>query len=139
LKDQKNKKIETMKKILTVLAIAIGLFFTSCEKEIGTVTVLNETGYDIWTDVTWGDGIENYEKHLDDGSSYKYNDVPAGTIEIWISFNNTEWAYEYENLSVDEDMLYTWYLSSMKSANGCPFVLDLGDGVRHVPVLKEKH
>jgi hypothetical protein len=127
-----------MKKILTVLAITIGLFFTGCEKEIGTVTVLNETGYEIWTDVTWGDVVENYEKRLSDGASYKYNDIPAGSIEVWISFDGSDWYYEYENLSIGEDMLYTWYLSARKAANGCPFVLILPNGQHVIPTLKTK-
>ena len=35
-------------------------------------------------------------------------------------------------------MTYTWYLSTKKAANGCPFVLDLGNGNMVVPELKVK-
>ncbi len=140
-----------MKKILKKVsflnyALFIGIMFLgmtislqSCKKEEGTVTVKNETGWTIWTDVTWADFVENYEKRLSDGSSYKYDPVPAGTIEIWIRFDDTDWSYNTEHLGIDEDMLYTWYLSRKKAANGCPFVLELPDGRRVVPELKVKH
>ena len=125
------KKISVLS---TIFALFIGLtfFLTSCEPpepprpqceidNVGTVTVKNSTGYNIWTDVTWGNVVENYEKLLYNGNSYKYSNIPAGSIEIWVSFDGNDWYYEYESLSACEDMTFTWYLNSRKSANGCPF------------------
>lgn len=130
--------------VLTLLGVAI-----SCEKEppipycerenVGIVTVENLTGYPADVDVTWGNVVENYEAFLYDGESHTYLDVPAGRIEIWISFDGEEWTYQYEDLNTCEDMTFTWYLSARKSANGCPFVLDLGDGRLVVPTKKDKH
>jgi len=142
-----------MKKFKAVLLIwatlMAGVFIMqSCEKEpprpqceidnVGTVTVKNSTGYNIWTDVTWGNVVENYEKLLYNGNSYKYSQIPAGSIEIWVSFDGSDWYYEYENLSACEDMTFTWYLSARKST-GPPFVLYGPDGKEIIPTLKEKH
>jgi len=126
----------------------VGIFaFQSCEKEppipacerdrVGTVTVKNSTGYNIWTDVTWGNVVENYEKLLYNGNSYKYNQIPAGSIEIWVSFDGQDWSYNYESLSSCEDMTYTWYLSSRKSAGVCPFYTYI-NGEEIIPTLKQK-
>ena len=130
-----------MKKLLAVLVLAFGIFFLGCEKEdpvppceankVGSVTVKNSTGYNVWVDVTWGDVAENYEKLLYNGNSYPYENVPAnghpqsygGTIEIWVSFDGNDWYYEIDNLSPCEDMLFTWYLNARKST-GLPFDLD---------------
>jgi len=127
---------------------AIMITFPSCEKvdprpaceigNYGSVTVKNSTGYNVWVDVTWGNVVENYEKLLYNGNTYKYNEVPAGSIEIWVSFDGNDWYYEYEGLSACEAMTYTWYLTSKKSANGCPFVLILPDGKEVTPTMKEK-
>lgn len=137
-----------MKKVLGSILITLSVLFivASCEVEPpvpacesghwGWVTVINSTGYSAWVDVTWGNVVENYEKHLYNGNSYKYNEIPAGSIEIWISFDGDDWVYDYENLSSCEDMDFTWYLSARKSANGCPFVLVLPDG-RHVAPTKK--
>ena len=112
----------------------------ACERDnVGTVDVKNNTGYSIWTDVTWGNVVENYEKRLSNGSHYKYTQVPAGSIEIWVSFDGSDWSFNYENLSACEDMTFTWYLSARKAANGCPFVTYLPDGTSVVPIKKEKH
>lgn len=123
-----------MKKAFGIILLTLATLFivASCETEppipyceehnVGTTTVKNSTGYNIWTDVTWGNVVENYEKLLYNGNSYKYSDVPAGTIEIWVSFDGSDWYYEYENLSACEDLTYTWYLSSRKST-GLPFEL----------------
>jgi len=114
------------------LLMALALFFgvllltTSCEEpeppkpdceinNYGSVTVKNSTGYNIWTDVTWGNITENYEKLLYNGNAYKYNRVHAGSIEIWVTFDGDDWYYNYESLSPCEDMTYTWYLNSRKS------------------------
>jgi len=120
----------------------------SCEKEpprpdcevnrYGDVTVKNSTGYNIWVDVTWGNVVENYEKLLYNGNSYKYNEIPAGSIEIWVSFDGNDWYYEYESLSSCESMTYTWYLSSRKSAGDCPFYTYAKNGMRIEPTLKVK-
>ena len=135
-----------MKKILLkfVLVLAVlGLTtFTSCEIEpptpacesenFGWVTVKNSTGHNCWVDVTWGSVVENYEKLLYNGNSHKYNNIPAGGIEIWISFDGNDWYYEYENLSACEDMNYTWYLNARKSIS----LLMNGQDVK--PMLKIK-
>jgi len=120
--------------------------FTGCEVEppvppcerdnVGTVTVKNSTGYKIWTDVTWGNVTENYEKLLYNGNSYKYSNIPAGSIEIWASFDGNDWYYDYENLSACEDLTFTWYLSARKST-AAPFVSYI-NGEEIIPTLKEK-
>ena len=142
-----------MKKFRAILLIwavlMAGVFIMeSCEKpdprpaceieNIGTVTVKNSTGYNVWVDVTWGNVVENYEKLLYNGNSYKYSQIPAGSIEIWVSFDGQDWYYEYENLSACEDMTFTWYLNARKSANGCPFVMYGPDGKEITPKLKQK-
>jgi len=143
-----------MKKILLKFALVLAfigtIFILSCEppepprpdceiNNYGSVTVKNSTGYNIWVDVTWGNVIENYEKLLYNSNSYKYTHVPAGSIEIWVTFDGTDWSFNYENLSSCEDLKYTWYLSNKKSAGDCPFILDVGNGEMVIPVLKEKH
>jgi len=119
----------------------------TCERDkVGSVTVKNSTGYTVEVDVTWGNVVENYEKTLYNGNSYKYNSVPAaghpesfgGQIEIWVSFDGSDWYYEYENLSPCEDMTFTWYLSARKSAGTCPFVSYDPDGKEIIPTLKQK-
>jgi len=115
-----------MKKLLAILAIAFTAFLFSCQEKIvipdceknhyGTVTVVNKTGYNAWVDVTWGNVVENYEKLLYNNGSYKYNDIPSGSIEIWIKISN--WEFNYENLSDCEDMTYTWYLVKSATAKG---------------------
>jgi len=140
-----------MKKItfIAVLILLMGVMF-SCEKEdpipyceehnVGTVEVKNSTGYNIWTDVTWGDVIVNYETRVSNGGSYTYNDIPAGRIEIWISFNGSDWYFEYESLSACEEMTFTWYLDTgARKSAGSPFVLDIGDGNLVSPTLKDKN
>ena len=141
------KKIRKVFTSWLILVMSI-IIIQSCVKEpplpqceidnVGTVTVKNSTGYNVWVDVTWGSYATNYEKLLYDNSSYKYSNVPAGNIECWATLDNVNWYYEYENLSVCEDMTYTWYLTNKKSANDCPFVIDIGDGNLYVPIKKEK-
>ena len=142
--------MKRIKFIFTLWLVLMGavLVIESCETEppippcerdrVGTVTVKNNTGYSIWTDVTWGNVVENYEKRLYNGNSYKYTNVPAGTVEIWVSFDGDDWYFEYENLSSCEDMTYTWYLNARKSTNDCPFVGYGPDGKEVIPVKKEK-
>ena len=132
------------------LVLMMGVFvIQSCEEpepprpdceinNYGSVTVRNSTGYNVWVDVTWGNITENYEKLLYNGNSYKYTRVHAGSIEIWITFDGSNWSYNYESLSPCEDMIYTWYLSGKKSAGECPFVLILPNGEEVIPTLKEK-
>ena len=116
-----------MKKV--VLGLVLGLFvlfaFNQCEKEdpkpdceinnYGSVKVTNHTGYPLWVDVTWGDVISNYEKKLNNNASYTYNKVPAGSVEVWGSFDGDEWVYDVESLTVCEDMTFTWTLATSKS------------------------
>ena len=129
------------------LVLMMGVFIIqSCETEpildpcerdqVGTVTVKNSTGYSIWTDVTWGNVVENYEKRVSNGSSTKYSNVPAGSIEIWVSFDGSDWAFNYEHLSACEDMTYTWYLTSTKSTERIPYTFVNGEQV--YAVQKEK-
>jgi hypothetical protein len=139
------QKVSTLL-IVLVMLVGIQMVMTSCEEvqeacerdNVGTVTVVNETGYSIYTDVTWGDYNTNYEKMLYDNGSYKYSNVQAGSIEIWITFDGEDWSYNYENLSACEDMTYRWYLTYNKSANGCPFILELPDGTTVIPTRKHK-
>lgn len=119
--------MKLMKSIFLAFAVLImpALLTISCETtpvrdqceidNVGTTKVVNSTGYSIWTDVTWGNYTTNYEKFLKNGGSYKYLDVPAGSIEIWVSFDGDDWYYNYENLSACENLTYTWYLNSYKS------------------------
>lgn len=131
-----------MKKIIGIITVLLFTTFSfmSCEKEppipacesgkVGTVDVYNSTGYNIMSDVTWGDVVENYEAWINNGSHKLYSNVPAighpqsdgGTIEIWVSFDGDDWYFEYENLSPCEDMNFTWYLNARKST-GLPFDL----------------
>jgi len=141
--------MKRIKFIFTLWVVLMGAVFIiqSCETEppippcerdnVGTVTVKNSTGYSIWTDVTWGNVTENYEKRVSNGSSTKYSNIPAGSIEIWVSFDGSDWVFNYEHLSACEDMTYTWYLSARKST-GCPFMTYI-DGKEVYPVLKQKH
>jgi len=142
-----NRK-EFLKGLTGIFATGALFAVAACEKEppipacerdrVGTVTVKNSTGYNIWTDVTWGNVVENYEKLLYNGNSYKYNQIPAGSIEIWVSFDGQDWYYEYENLSACEDMTFTWYLTALKSAGECPFHGMTPDGELVTPKLKIK-
>ena len=133
-----------MKKLLSILFLAIGLFIAGCEKEdpkpqceqnkVGSVLVENDTGYPGDFDVTWGDVVENYEKTLYDGNTYLYTNIPAsghpdsygGTIELWINLNVggvwTGWQFNEENLSPCEEMSYRWYLSNSKSTEIRPIM-----------------
>ena len=147
-----------MKKILLKFALALAfigaIVISSCEKEppipacerdhVGTVTAKNSTGYNIWVDVTWGDVVENYEKLLYNGNSYKYTQIPAsghpesygGKIEYWASSDRDSWVWDIDYLSPCEDMTVTWYPASRKST-GCPFVLYI-NGEEVIPKLKLK-
>ena len=111
-----------MKKFFAIFALIATVIVFSCTKpeppkpdceinHYGSVTVKNETGYNIWVDVTWGNIVENYEKLLYNGNSYKYTNIPAGNIEIWYTYTGNDWYYNYENLSACEDMTYRWYRS----------------------------
>lgn len=134
----------------TLLILMLGVFcIQSCENEppipacerdkVGTVDVINSTGYRIKTDVTWGSVTNNNEMWLNNRASYLYRDIPAGGIEIWIKFDGGSWAYDYENLSVCENLKFTWYLDARKSVNDCPFLLDIGNGQLVKPKLKDKY
>lgn len=113
-----------MKKVKTwfIVLITALFMFSGCETEpptpdcelqnYGSVTVNNDTGYKIYTDVTWGNVVTNNEVRLSHGSSYKYTKIPAGSIEIWVSFDGYDWDYQIEYLSACEDMSYRWYLKS---------------------------
>ena len=132
------------------IAILSGFIaFNSCEPpepprpqceidRVGTVTVKNSTGYNIWTDVTWGNVVENYEKLLYNGSSYKYNNIPAGGIEIWATFDGSDWVYNNEYLTSCQDMTYTWFMNRKSDGTGS-LVLELETGEFVIPIYKEKH
>ena len=136
-----------MKRILGILFI-IGLLFVSCEEELpiipdcemnktGTVNVINKTGYPIYTDITWGVIVTNDEKFLVNKNSFKYEDIPSGSIEIWIKYDGKNWRWSGEHLSTCEDMTYTWYLVKDKPDDDLPFALDVGNGNLYTPTLKE--
>jgi hypothetical protein len=111
-----------------------------CESNhYGSVLVKNNTGYKIYTDVTWGSYNTNDERVLYVGGQTKYNEVKSGSIEIWVSFDGNDWSYNYENLSDCEDLTYTWYLSARKSANDCPFYGIDPEGNKVIPTRKQKN
>ena len=140
-----------MKKLLSILCLAIGLFIAGCEKEpsvpqceaekTGTVLVENDTGLTGEFDITWGDVAVNYEKTLYNGNTYLYTNIPAsghpesygGTIELWVRLKVgnawTEWLYNEENLSPCEEMEYRWYLSNSKSSELRPILEISSNGV----------
>lgn len=134
-----------MKRLLLAFVLVFSAILFSCEEKVvipdcelnhyGNVTVKNSTGYNVWVDVTWGNVSINYEKLLYNGGTHKYNEIPSGSIEIWVTFDNVDWYYEYENLSDCEAMTYTWYLTSIKST--CPFELEV-NGKMVTPTLKIK-
>ena len=141
-----------MKKIL--LGLVLGLFvlfaFDFCTKapppkpdceinSYGSVHVANQTGYDLWVDVTWGNVVENDEYKLRPGNARKYTKIPAGNIEIWASFDGNSWIYDIDNLSVCEDMTFTWYLNNAKSTEKTLFLRNDVTGEELNPTRKDKH
>ena len=129
-----------MKKILLKFALALAfigaIIISSCEKKpvippcerdnVGTVTVVNRTGYSIWVDVTWGNIVENYEKLLNNNGSYKYSEIPAGSIEIWAKISS--WEYDVEYLNACENMTYTWTLAKSGDVKSAELMLEISDG-----------
>lgn len=111
--------------LLSFLAGAIA--FTSCKKEeplpdclryeFGQVTIENETGWDLYVDVTFNDYEEYDTRLLFHGQSYTYEEIPAGVIDIWGSYDYEEWSWETEDLSSCEDLVFTWYSGDKKSTN----------------------
>ena len=125
--------MKKLKKLISLTFVFMTLLFigttNSCTKPIppkpdcelnnyGSVTVKNETGLNIWVDVTWGNVVENYEKLLYNGNSYKYNKIPAGSIEIWYTYTGNDWYYNVEYLDACEDMTYRWYRSGKGADSG---------------------
>ena len=89
---------------------------SECETlSYGFVKVVNNTGSDVWVDVTWGDVSINDERQISDGEDTTYDEIPAGSIEIWVSFDGNDWYYEYYTLEVCENLKFTWYISTKKS------------------------
>ena len=129
-----------MKKIGIILAIFSIILSCNpkpeCEVEYwGDVIVENQTGYSIWTDVTFNDVDINHEEYLRDRTSYRYMYVPSGSIEIWLSYDGNDWVWEYENLSACEELTFTWYSTNKKSGS---FILKLPNGLLVEPNVKEK-
>ena len=110
--------------LLSFLAGAIA--FTSCKKEeplpdcyiykFGMVTIENATGYDLFVDVTFDNYDEYDTRLLFPNQSHTYEEIPAGPVDIWASFDEIEWTWEEDNLSACEDMTFTWYLDGKKSS-----------------------
>lgn len=129
-----------MKKIVTLLILAIGLFVSSCEVEpptpdcelydYGEVTVVNKT--EVWhiiVDVTYTETSINDEKRLFQDGSYSYR-MDAGKIYIWASANGNDWFYDTYYLKACENLTYTWYyVSGKKSTNSGLYSIVEVDGV----------
>lgn len=118
-----------MKKVLSILFLAIGLFIASCEtvdpvpacesEGWGEVLVENDTGYSGYVDCTYSTNGINYEKFLYDGGSYRY-EMDKGTVYIWFSFNGDDWVRDSYYLGSCEELTYTWYIDKKKSTEGFP-------------------
>lgn len=103
----------------TVLITIMAMFFTGCEEEpdkkdcevknYGKVIVKNKTGYEICVDVTEGSSDYNNEKWISSGSQTTYNEIDAGTITVWASYDGSNWSKEKHSLSSCEEYTYTWY------------------------------
>jgi len=103
----------------TAFIVAIAISFMGCEEEpdkkdcevknYGKVIVKNKTGYDICVDVTEGSSDYNNEKWISPGSQTTYNEIDAGTIKVWASYDGDSWSKERHNLSSCEEFTYTWY------------------------------
>ena len=135
---------KTFRKLVLVLAVILA--FVGCRKDpipacelerYGWITVVNRTTYDADVDVTWFSDDENYVVFLEHGDRFTYDEVPAGTVKIWITLDWVDWYYEVESLSPCEDMEFTWYLDAKKST-GCPVLLDIGNGELITPQRGEK-
>lgn len=137
-----------MKKLALILTFIIGaLIFSSCHKEdpapdclrygFGKVTVENLTGWDLFVDVTWGN-IEEYDTRLlYHGKSTTYHEIPAGTIDIWGSYDEYEWSWSTETLTPCEDMIFTWYSGDKKSTEKT-LMLKVKKGDKEIILKPEK-
>lgn len=109
-----------MKKLLktTILLVTVFSFalFTSCEPKeepceagnYGTVKVNNMTGSNIYVDVTFDETDYNDERFIYNNGSSTYSKIPAGSVDLWASFNGDDWVYNTEYLSACETLDYNW-------------------------------
>jgi len=128
------KKLKNILLILIVSTLFLGcdslVDKPACEKDqTGSVKVVNNTGYSIYVDVTWGSSTYNSERYVSNGSSSTYNNVPAGTVTIWASFDRSDWTSGYTSVSSCSTKTYTWSygkkspplnLSDIMSADSSP-------------------
>ncbi len=82
-----------MKKLLIfIVTAALAISFTSCTEECeknktGDVIITNNTGEDLWFDITGDDNQTTENRFIQKGSISTYT-VPAGNIKIWASHVN---------------------------------------------------
>jgi hypothetical protein len=113
------KKLYFIKTILASLFIMIFLGASQCgkkepcdENNVGSVKIYNNLGItirvDIWSAYIPGDGFLG-ERTISDGSSTLYDNVPAGSIEIWEEDANSAWGYWTESVSECETVEFEIY------------------------------
>lgn len=116
-----------MKKILLSMILILSFIFIGCEdpkpdceeNNTCTVTVINNTGYIIYVDVTWGNSNYNDERLLYNGYSTTYRNLPSGLLTIWASFNADDWVYDDEYVSSCVDFKYTWVYEKKGTPSKC--------------------
>lgn len=96
-----------MKKLFVFLtAIAVIASLTSCLEQCeidkaGEVTITNDTGVNLWFDVTGEDGSTNENRFVAAGASTTYT-MPEGTVKVWASLtsNNEDfWLVNTQSLA----------------------------------------
>jgi hypothetical protein len=111
------KKLNIFKTVFALFLIALmcgGAFCVKekpCERDnTGTVRVINNfpgvITVDVWSDFLPGDGFMG-ERTLGIGMSATYNNVPAGSIEIWETDAYTDWGYWDEYCSQCQTLEFT--------------------------------
>lgn len=115
-----------MKKILLLMLLTLSFVFIGCEKQkpsceennTCTVTVINNTGYVIYVDVTYDNSNYNDERLLNNGYYTTYKNLPSGLLIIWASFNAEDWVYDEQYVNSCVDFKYTW-VNHEKGLNNC--------------------
>jgi len=113
------KRLSFIKIILVSLFIMIFLGVSQCgkkepcdENNVGSVKIYNNLGItitvDIWSASIPGDGFLG-ERTISDGSSTLYDNVPAGSIEIWEEDANSPWGYWTESVNECETIEFEIY------------------------------
>jgi len=88
-------------------------------KELNQATVLikNNTGYEAWVDLVWGEIEENDPVKLQDGKDTLFSKVPAGSVSVRLSYDFIQWISELQNLRACQDLVYTWDSNRKSSVN----------------------